>query len=266
MWFPSGSLSVFLPWWKMVSVTEVTSSNRALMGGKWSVSLANIWTICKQTSERHENENSWSEERFINRHWHTWRVKSRADAWGIVLYIWPNISLNWETIGAKSCSRVFTDFSKMAHTAWQTEREVNLAVTVDVMWQHVTWFLPPPPVNHSAIYWEQSGSTQRPAGAPPPPERHTNTGQHLQTSASGWQRRGEMGGAYRIGSSRRRGWFNGRGALSWLLLLFADVQCGEEIGQQTQDVNNGQFIRGVRLKSQSRIRVTKWNVCAQASV
>lgn len=29
----------------MDSVTEVTSSNRALIGGKWSVSLAKIWTI-----------------------------------------------------------------------------------------------------------------------------------------------------------------------------------------------------------------------------
>lgn len=34
-----------LPCWKMDSVTEVTSSNRALMGGKWSVSLAKICTI-----------------------------------------------------------------------------------------------------------------------------------------------------------------------------------------------------------------------------
>lgn len=34
-----------LPCWKMDRVTEVTSSNRALMGGKWSVSLAKICTI-----------------------------------------------------------------------------------------------------------------------------------------------------------------------------------------------------------------------------
>lgn len=53
-----------LPCWKMDSVTEVTSSNRALMGGKWSVSLAKICTIwnsrtshqtlwfCRQTRNR----------------------------------------------------------------------------------------------------------------------------------------------------------------------------------------------------------------------
>lgn len=34
-----------LPCWKMDSVTEVTSSNKALMGGKWSVSLAKMCTI-----------------------------------------------------------------------------------------------------------------------------------------------------------------------------------------------------------------------------
>lgn len=45
-------------------------------------------------------------------------VRSRAETWGIVLYICPSISLSWETMGAKSCVRVFTDFSKMAHTAW----------------------------------------------------------------------------------------------------------------------------------------------------
>lgn len=39
------SLLDLLPCWKMDSVTEVTSSNRALMGGKWSVSLAKICTI-----------------------------------------------------------------------------------------------------------------------------------------------------------------------------------------------------------------------------
>lgn len=36
-----------LPCWKMDSVTVVTSSNRALIGGKWSVSLAKMWTIWK---------------------------------------------------------------------------------------------------------------------------------------------------------------------------------------------------------------------------
>lgn len=52
-WFEQTHLTVFtvpplldpLPCWKMDSVTEVTSSNRALMGGKWSVSLAKICTI-----------------------------------------------------------------------------------------------------------------------------------------------------------------------------------------------------------------------------
>lgn len=52
----------------------------------------------------------------------TCRVRSRADAWGIVLYIWPSISLSWDTMGAKSCRRVFTDFSKMAHTACETSK------------------------------------------------------------------------------------------------------------------------------------------------
>ena len=52
----------------------------------------------------------------------TCRVRSRAETWGIVLYICPSISLSWETMGAKSCVRVFTDFSKMAHTAWGRTR------------------------------------------------------------------------------------------------------------------------------------------------
>lgn len=56
----------------------------------------------------------------------TWRVKSSADACGMVLYICPSISLSWDTMGAKSCRRVFTDFSKMAHTAWE-RAELNLS-------------------------------------------------------------------------------------------------------------------------------------------
>lgn len=61
--------------------------------------------------------------------------------------------------------------------------------------------------------------------------------------------------AYRVGAGLRRGWFDGRGILSWLLLLFGDVQRGEEIGQQAEDVNNGQFIRGVGLKRENRVRL-----------
>lgn len=48
----------------------------------------------------------------------TCRVRSRAEAWGMVLYICPSIWLSCETMGAKLCSSVLTDFSKMAHTAW----------------------------------------------------------------------------------------------------------------------------------------------------
>lgn len=60
----------------------------------------------------------------------TWRVKSSADACGMVLYICPSISLSWDTMGAKSCRRVFTDFSKMAHTAWERESaKLNLSCT-----------------------------------------------------------------------------------------------------------------------------------------
>lgn len=47
----------------------------------------------------------------------TCRVRSRAEAWGMVLYIRPSISQSCGTMGAKSSSSVLTDFSKMAHTA-----------------------------------------------------------------------------------------------------------------------------------------------------
>lgn len=47
----------------------------------------------------------------------TCRVRSRAEAWGTVLYIRPSISQSCGTMGAKSSSSVLTDFSKMAHTA-----------------------------------------------------------------------------------------------------------------------------------------------------
>lgn len=49
---------------------------------------------------------------------YTCLVRSSAEAWGIVLYICPSISLSWDTMGAKLWRSVFTDFSKMAHTAW----------------------------------------------------------------------------------------------------------------------------------------------------
>jgi hypothetical protein len=47
----------------------------------------------------------------------TCRVRSRAEAWGMVLYIRPSISHSCGTMGAKSSSSVLTDFSKIAHTA-----------------------------------------------------------------------------------------------------------------------------------------------------
>lgn len=44
-----------LPCWKMDSVTEVTSSNRALMGGKCSVWLAKMWTSWEREREKKSN-------------------------------------------------------------------------------------------------------------------------------------------------------------------------------------------------------------------
>lgn len=69
----------------------------------------------------------------------TCRVRSRAETWGIVLYICPSISLSWETMGAKSCVRVFTDFSKMAHTAWgRTSGQLYCHSTKSQVWLHTS--------------------------------------------------------------------------------------------------------------------------------
>lgn len=64
-----------LPCWKMDSVTEVTSSNRALIGGKWSVSLAKIWTIW--------NSRTWH-QMFTGLIWT--QIK-----WNCIKYIWLQI-------------------------------------------------------------------------------------------------------------------------------------------------------------------------------
>lgn len=149
-WFPSGSLFVFYlagRWWawqKWPVQTEL-----------WLVGNDPFhWQIYEPSANTHTHQRmSWEwrefEWRVMQKHWRTWRVKSRADAWGIVLYIWPNISLNWDTIGAKSCRRVFTDFSKMAHTAWhQTERKwITPNLSDDDTWRdsylHHLWIIQP---------------------------------------------------------------------------------------------------------------------------
>lgn len=41
----------------------------------------------------------------------------------MVLYIRPSISHSCGTMGAKSSSSVLTDFSKIAHTAWEESKE-----------------------------------------------------------------------------------------------------------------------------------------------
>lgn len=72
----------------------------------------------------------------------TCRVRSSAEAWGMVLYICPSISLSWDTMGAKSWSSVFTDFSKMAHTAWGRtwDQRLVLIAGADLLltWGYVT--------------------------------------------------------------------------------------------------------------------------------
>ena len=40
----------------------------------------------------------------------------------MVLYIRPSISHSCGTMGAKSSSSVLTDFSKIAHTAWEDSK------------------------------------------------------------------------------------------------------------------------------------------------
>lgn len=116
----------------------------------------------------------------------TCRVRSSAEAWGIVLYICPSISLSWDTMGAKSWSRVFTDFSKMAHTAWGTTWDqlywnvlasdyVDRFIKKAGLWQYVAAHVddsPPQPASRWATYWEQSVWEQTLVAKPPQPAKH----------------------------------------------------------------------------------------------
>lgn len=43
-----------------------------------------------------------------------------------------------------------------------------------------------------------------------------------------------------------------------IIIMMADVQCSEEAGQQTQDVDDGQFIRGIWLQSDKSLQSLLW--------
>lgn len=82
-------------------------------------------------------------------------------------------SQSWVTSGANSWIRVFSDFSKTAHTAWVEVREkwIFHILTHTHRHTHVHLHWPLPPQVHSATCWEQSGLKGRPAAGRPPPEK-----------------------------------------------------------------------------------------------
>lgn len=114
----------------------------------WQHNVA-VWLSCLYDCGRADCNWIWNMMNFPVI-WELWectcRVRSRAEAWGIVLYICPSISLNWDTMGANSWSSVLTDFSKMAHTAcgrtWDHDKPSYLiicATTSRTSWCGCVW-------------------------------------------------------------------------------------------------------------------------------
>lgn len=61
-------------------------------------------------------------------------------------------------------------------------------------------------------------------------------------------------GTHWVGTQLGHGGFDGGRALARLLLLFRDIQGGEQVGQEPQDMDNGQLIGGVGLKTERERR------------
>lgn len=95
-------------------------------------------------------------------------------------------------MGAKSCVRVFTDFSKMAHTAWRGNKR-SAVLPLNNLWRHaisishskITCLVahvsdsPPQLESRWATYWASFVWEQRLAAEPPPPESRKMKKIHL---------------------------------------------------------------------------------------